>query len=324
MKKILSLVLALMLILSLAVAASADASVAPSEALTFTFGKDYATTAGGAVAAGVPTETLKFTVTADGANPDDTMITMEDQTAAAAPGEITVSVPAYSAVGKWNYTVKEVAGDTQGVTYAEDVFTVQVLVVYSETEPGKLVATASVTAGAQKKVEGVVNKYDSGSLKVTQGISGNLASKDQKFDVDVTFTAEKGKTVRNEITYAEQTIAPADWVGGAVTVTVQLAHGEDVTFTNIPAGIAYSVADQSKHTEEDPNGSDPAKGYTVTYTGGTGTVAADAAAEAVVTNTKDAAVDTGIVLDSAPYMLLVAVSVVGLSVIALGKRSREA
>ena len=126
MKKLASIMLALTLVLGMSnVAFAADGT--SSEAKTFTFEKRYETSAGETPAT-FPTETLKFSVTADEGNPDGTMITIADHTVASNPGSVVVTVPTYSKVGKWNYTVSEVAGTTQGVTYASNSFGVQVLV----------------------------------------------------------------------------------------------------------------------------------------------------------------------------------------------------
>ena len=291
MKKLASIMLALTLVLGMSnVAFAADGT--SSEAKTFTFEKRYETSAGETPAT-FPTETLKFSVTADEGNPDGTMITIADHTVASNPGSVVVTVPTYSKVGKWNYTVSEVAGTTQGVTYAPNSFGVQVLVAYDEND--NLVATTAFTTtdGKEGKIDEIVNKYDLGNLSVKKNVSGNLASKTQKFDIDVKFTSTK--EVKSAISGAAD-IAVNEWVKTGdvwtVTKTLSLAHKDAlVTFNNIPAGVTYEVVEQSKHAGTDTNGSDPSKGYTVTYT-----------------------VDTGIGMDNLPYLLLLAAAFVGIVV----------
>ena len=123
-----SLILALMLVLCMGVAAFAEdtgdaetPSGTVTEVKTFNFTKTYKTTAGNTPAT-YPVETLQFTVTADQGNPDSTMITIADHSVAGNPDQIIVTVPSYTTVGKWNYTVSEVAGNTKGVTYANTQF----------------------------------------------------------------------------------------------------------------------------------------------------------------------------------------------------------
>ena len=103
-------------------------------------------------------------------------------------------------------------------------------------------------------------------------------------------------------------------------VTVKLIHGQDVTFNNIPAGVTYTVTEQAKHEAPDPNGSNPETGYTVTYEGETGTIAENVTAAAKVINTKGTTVNTGVVLDSLPYVLLIAVAVVAVVLFTVRKR----
>lgn len=314
MKKLASIMLALTLVLGMSnVAFAADGT--SSEAKTFTFEKRYETSAGETPAT-FPTETLKFSVTADEGNPDGTMITIADHTVASNPGSVVVTVPTYSKVGKWNYTVSEVAGTTQGVTYAPNSFGVQVLVAYDEND--NLVATTAFTTtdGKEGKIDEIVNKYDLGNLSVKKNVSGNLASKTQKFDIDVKFTSTK--EVKSAISGAAD-IAVNEWVKTGdvwtVTKTLSLAHKDAlVTFNNIPAGVTYEVVEQSKHAGTDTNGSDPSKGYTVTYTGEKGTIAADTTGAATVNNEKGTTVDTGIGMDNLPYLLLLAVAFVGIVV----------
>ncbi|NSI88554.1 DUF7601 domain-containing protein [[Clostridium] scindens] len=314
MKKLASIMLALTLVLGMSnVAFAADGT--SSEAKAFTFEKRYETSAGETPAT-FPTETLKFSVTADEGNPDGTMITIADHTVASNPGSVVVTVPTYSKVGKWNYTVSEVAGTTQGVTYAPNSFGVQVLVAYDEND--NLVATTAFTTtdGKEGKIDEIVNKYDLGNLSVKKNVSGNLASKTQKFDIDVKFTSTK--EVKSAISGAAN-IAVNEWVKTGdvwtVTKTLSLAHEDAlVTFNNIPAGVTYEVVEQGKHAGTDTNGSDPSKGYTVTYTGEKGTIAADTTGAATVNNEKGTTVDTGIGMDNLPYLLLLAAAFVGIVV----------
>ena len=248
MKKVLSALLALVLVASLSVTAFATGGdhggAICSEAKTFTFTKDYVDAEGDA-AATFPAETLSFTVTAAQGNPDNTMITVADQSVEANLDEITVNVPSYTKVGKYNYTVTEVAGNTQGVTYSEVSFGVQVLVTYNSDHTALVATTSFTTEEGDGKIEGIVNQYDLGSLCVKKTVSGNLADQNKEFEVDVTFTATKD--VKSDITYIDgaetKTITAEAMADKTETVTITLKHDETVTFSNIPAGISYEVAE---------------------------------------------------------------------------------
>ena len=309
MKKFLAFLLAAMLLLSVgAVAVAEEETTKPSEsgAMTFTFSKTYQTTKG-ATPATIPNEELSFTVTPAHGNPDTTTITISDTTLSTATGNITVNVPSYSKVGKWNYTGKENAGTAQGVTYSNTEFGVQVLVTYPEDDSNKLVAQTVFTTKkdqSTEKVEGIVNTYDLGSLTVTKKVDGNLASPTQKFDFTVTFTSEK--EVKSTISGLNDVWMKGDDGKYTATQPFSLAHGETQTFSNIPVGVTYTVVEDTKHAETDANGSDTSKGYTLTYkdSKNSGTIAADTTDAIEATNTKGTTVDTGITTDSLPYVML--------------------
>ncbi len=325
MKKLISAVLAVVLVLSLSVTAFATGGghggTICSEAKTFAFTKDYVDAEGDA-AATFPAETLQFTVTAAQGNPDNTMITVADQSVDANPDEITVNVPSYTKVGKYNYTVTEVAGNTQGVTYSEVSFDVQVLVTYNAEHTALVATTSFTTEDGDGKLEGVTNIYDLGSLSVKKTVSGNLASRDKEFEVDVTFTAEEGKVVKSAITYVDgadtKTITAEAMADGTETVTITLKADETVTFSNIPAGITYAVAERD-YTDGDVNSEN---GYDAPeYTNESGTIEAGTTAEAAINNNKGTTVDTGIGLDSLPYVVIMAVAVIGLATLIVRRRT---
>lgn len=344
MKKLLSIALALVLILSMSIVASAEDAGATTK-LTMTSAP--ATYTGGGVKKAYtvvgtdtdlyPAETLTFTSTAAKDNPEATNLTVNSLDVSSKNAqELTINVPAFSTVGLYHFTISENAPETvtQGVTYTKSTIGVSVLVEYDYEDTNKdgygLKATFGITAAGENKdkADTFTNTYSVGSLNVKKEVAGNWASKTQKFDIDVTFLSTN--PVLSDISVGNgTTIAFTTWekvlegenAGKWTTsATVQLAHGDDVTFSNIPDGVTYTVAEQSKHAADDANGSDPSKGYTVTYTGETGEIGANETKNAVVTNTKNTSVDTGITMDSMPYVLLLAVACFGMVVLFSKKR----
>lgn len=339
MKKLFALLLTLALVLSFGITAMAAEPITTSKATTYEALIKTYNVVGGNDATLYPAETLSFTSTPAVGNPDPTNLTVNDlEVTGNTKQKLVINVPAYSKVGVYHYTITENAGNTQGVTYTTDAVNVSVLVEYDYTdEDGDgygLKATIGVTNAAgegegELKHDTFTNTYSLGSLTVSKEVAGNLASQSQEFAIDVTFTSDQ--PVLSTITCGDgQTIVPnEDWslVDGVYTamVTVKLIHGQDVTFNNIPAGVTYTVVEQAKHEAPDPNGSNPETGYTVTYEGETGTIAENVTAAAKVINTKGTTVNTGVVLDSLPYILLIAVAVVGVVLFTARKRrNREA
>ena len=128
MKKALATVLAATMVMGMSSTAWATTPTTETE---FKFKKTYETS-NGATPATFPKETLSFTVSPKEGNPDNTkMISVADHTVDSNPDEnIIVTIPEYEKVGKYNYTVSEVPGNTQGVTYSNNTFDVQVLAFY--------------------------------------------------------------------------------------------------------------------------------------------------------------------------------------------------
>ena len=224
-------------------------------------------------------------------------------------------------VGIYVYSLSETDGKTAGVTYDTADKYLYVTVVNGETTgtykvAGYTVRTSKVTDVSDKstKIESITNTYKAGSLAVSKEVTGNLGDKSAYFTVTVTFTAPEGTTVKSNISVSggsksyNDTIGSTDWKNGTATKEIQVKNGDTVTFKNIPAGVTYEVVETT------------ADGYKTTYTNEKGTIDT-AQIDAKIVNDKSATVDTGINLDSLPYIMMLAIAGVGLVVFAAKKRS---
>lgn len=338
MKKFLSILLALVMILSLATVAFAD----EEETEVATYSKDF---------------TLKKVWNVNGAKdgvdvyPDQDVhyaaadvdgaptVTFETLNAAEVTPEtdedgnkyfeIQGKVEGVTDVGEWHYTVNEVALNAQGAATASDG-SIELVVFATYNANGGIDITVGGELVNNKKDDTFTNVYNLGTLSVKKEVSGSAGKKDVAFDIDVTLTA--GQPVASEITISDgQTIAISDWTsdgqnGYTATKTVSLKHDQTVYFYNVPAGVTYVVEEQSKHLVGEDGIVDinnPTSDYTVTYTDNEGSIVTATTAEAVVKNVKNANTDTGIVLDSMPYILLLAVAAAGLFVLLNKKRVNE-
>lgn len=281
-----------------------------------------------------PQETLSFTAVPDETNPDGTNLTVDDLAVAGNTDQIlTLRLPVYSQVGTYRYLISETTeAEMQGVTYSGDSIAVTVLVTYNYGEEKLDTQIVLGTGeGAEAKVDTFVNGYDVGKLTLSKTVTGNLGAKDVYFDIHVTFQAEK--PVASEIPVSggshpenPSVIAVGDWTqtasGWTCTKTFRLKDTDLLTFSDIPAGITYAVEEDEKHLIGNDGfdvNSDPDTDYTATYTGETGTVEAAATAEAAVQNEKKTAVETGVLLDSMPYGLMILGAVSGL-ILVFGKK----
>lgn len=292
-----------------------------------------------------PVETLTFEADPDDSNPDTTNLTIAPLAVTGNTNQaLTITLPVYSKVGTYKYTISETTDkEMQGVTYSEDAIAMTVLVTYNYAEE-KLdtqIVLSSTTAGDQSsdanedgKVDTFINQYEVGQLTLEKTVTGNLGAKDVYFDIEVTFTS--GKEVASAIPVTggsyegnPSVIVVEDWeeAGGSWTCTkvFKLKDSDMLTFADLPKGVSYAVKEAAKHgVGEDGFDVNSATDtdYTVTYTGETGTIATGETAAACVKNEKSTSVDTGVLLDSAPYVLMMTAGAAGM-IILLGKKRYE-
>lgn len=199
-------------------------------------------------------------------------------------------------------------------------------------------------------------------FKIMKQVRGPLASHDQNFDVTVTLTSEKPVRSDISYTGGsiKKVGEGSGWTGDdtrGYTATVNLSMKDDqtVVFSGVPAGVAYTVKEDDKHIGEltADNLNDPSKGYTVAYYGGgkaldnptpsdpkadhgkslsaTGTVGKDTNNNIIIANSKGmndedsdmVKPNTGIHLDSLPYIMILALVVLGAGMMIVKSRRRR-
>lgn len=310
MKKLIKRGFAALLALTLALGMSVSAFAADGTAVAK---KDYQLTNSGTTS---PAETFQFTVekvsVTDATNPDGTAVTTEQMPNltitpvsydAGAAGSATskkdlVVTPDkdFPSVGVYTYTVTETDGKTAGVTYNKEKLELKAT-VFHDAATGAIKVAYAFRVDANKGAD-IVNTYSAGSLHVGKHVSGNLGNKEQKFNINVTFTAPEGQTVNSTITYGDKTITPEMMKDGSETVQISLGAEDVMVFNNVPYGVTYRVQE------------DKYEGYKTTYSNteeGAAYVEGTINAQFTVAdifNEKEGTVDTGVILHSAPYVLL--------------------
>lgn len=332
MKKLLALIMALAMVLSLsatafAAAPSRDArfkviykfatggTTSPAETFTFTFTNGtVADAAAGVSAPAIPSVTVDF---AEGE-------------AFAAGATKWVSVPlsriTWPSVGVYTYDVNQTVGTQAGVSYDSKTLKMKVTVAL-DNDDQYYVAFVTTTLGdsdgngqTDVKSGSFENTYSAGSLAVTKNVTGNMGDRNRYFKITVTLTGEDGKNhaASYPVTGGSKLVNGTDDTS-ASTISIgtpadfYLKHGETFTIANLPYGVTYTVEEENYSND----------GYTTT------TTYSDDASKKIdtnldtvtITNSKEAAVDTGIMLDSLPYVLLLTVCVVCMVAFFVKKRS---
>lgn len=358
MKKLISLLLALVMVLSLSMVVAAEEYAGPyhdetsitvnfskvgstaewpNEVFEFTIARGSCTdTASDVTAQNMPLPTLdnggKVSYDASG------IATLGITLPVKAGGET-----AYTSVGVYTYKITPKKGSTAGIKYHENVITLVVTVLQGDDGFLKVAAVHAETPmdptnrpvnpenpddepGATK-TDKITEIYTAGSLKVTKEVTGQLGDTTKSFSVEVVLMAPTGETVGAPVYYyknGDTTNKMAVTFGATETektITIELTDGDNWFFENMPKGMPYKVkeADYSADEYDDPKYNDgdltpDADGYV------SGSIEDETQDQVKITNNKGANVDTGVILDNAPYIVLLAVAVIGLAIVIIKKR----
>ena len=258
-------------------------------------------------------------------------------------GTLKVKLPSYTRVGTYIYQIHEVEGTTAGMTYDTAPRWLVVHVINNLNSDGDVVSgltykvamynadptNMSTTQLLAAKSDGFTNVYENGKFTVEKKVKGNMADRDKVFNFRVTFAGiehmnGKIKADGREIDLTEDG-----------TYDFTLKHDQSCEFTNIPFGVTATVneLDESGNVIANTAGAknDP---YTVSYdnnqsvTIGSKTetdtgVKVNAEFATTIINTSTENVDTGVILDNAPYILMLAVVAGGAMTLVIKKRREE-
>lgn len=243
---------------------------------------------------------------------------------------LNIYLPDYAHVGTYTYKVKQVETTANGMVHDTKELYVVVHVVNADKEniDGNLACKVAVwdkepsTEGAAK-IESIKNTYSGlNEFKVTKTVKGDLGDRDQVFNFKIVLT--KTAAVNATITFkapnaAESvSITPAMWSGNTYTSEVfTMKHGQFATLANLP----YGVTVQAIEVDEDGKSVDNKLGdYEVTNNGKTEEIKKDGATEIGIINRSTTHVDTGVILDNAPYIALLTIVAAGAVVMIMKKR----
>lgn len=312
-----------------------DASVAITKTL-----KNVNNTAEGAV----PDITASMTLDNDGkavtkpsAVTDDAQISIDDATVEDGTGTFTVHLGNIKVPGIYTYGLTEKAVNEAGVKQNAKRYTLTIYALNDTTYHGyNRIGEYKFRldeVGGQRKLGEVENSYYAGTVEISKVVEGDFGNHEQKFNFEVTLESDLPVTSVVKIRGEAVTFAKNETTGKYVaTKDITLKDGEFAGIENLPYGVTYTV----KEFTTDASGNKTyavneltvnGQKYTVKYDNATGAFAytTEETGEREVTITNDAGegdIDTGVILDNAPYMLMLAV-VAGAAMTLVIKKRRE-
>ena len=202
-------------------------------------------------------------------------------------------------------------------------------------------------AQGEEKSDGFTNTYTTYDLTLAKTVTGNQGDRDKFFKFTVTISnavpgtvydvtipttdaptqndLEQGDSIDN-VNLDKLTVgsAQAPETTGSVTATYYIKHNQSIVIQGLTSDTAYTITETDYSTD----------GYTTTFAIDSGSAVTSNATPSenntmnssdhtvTFTNTKNGTVPTGILLETAPYLILGAVVVAGLVVLFATRRRR--
>lgn len=228
---------------------------------------------------------------------------------------VDFSQVSFSTPGIYRFTVTE-SGTVNGVT--NDTKNIRYIDVYVVDNNGALSVsnyilhdgTAAIPGDGEytDKATGFTNTYATENVTLTKQVEGNMGDKSKDFTFTITVTSAGGAK-NYTVEASDGTEYPA--IAAGTPATVYLSDGESVTIKGLSEGDTYKISEEE------------VSGYTTKYTT-TGEVSEEAttgnettdlttatSTSVIFYNISEASTPTGIVMDIAPYALLVVIAAAG-------------
>ena len=208
---------------------------------------------------------------------------------------------------------------TKGQSGLQVVYTIKKGKVTSADNLGAKEGTAKFT---NKYTEKTNDKGNNKPLTITKTVTGAQGDQTKDFNFTVEFSTPEGFVNNTDWKLGDITAKKGDTdltnENGKFTFTAKSA--DEVTFDNIMAGVTYTVTETEANTE----------GYTTSYEGAANGVATstnennlvgEKANNLTVRNDKQGSVVTGVIVNNAPFIVMIGAAAAG--VVAYGSAKRK-
>ena len=237
--------------------------------------------------------------------------------------------------GIYYYTVTETNNGIQGVTYAKPL-TMKVTAGYATADAKELTYWVALTrdttetnflfnkdnkVGQDKAFE---NTYSAGDLVITKAIRGSNGDRAHEFNFTITLSGQKGTKV--SYTAADKPATGIIGDDGTLTISdIKLADDGKFVISNIPYGVTYTISENTEGYIATAMKGSATANLTTTDTTATynDSVDADSTTIAFTNTLGNTVIDTGVILDNAPYILMLAVVAGGAMTLVIKKRREE-
>lgn len=271
---------------------------------------------------------------------DDAQISIDDAAVEDGTGAFTVHLGNIKVPGIYTYGLTEKAVNEAGVKQNAKRYTLTVYALHASNATGtNRIGEYKVRldeVGGGTKLAEVENRYYAGTVEIAKFVKGDFANHEQKFNFEVTLESDLPVTSVVKIRGEAVTFAKNETAGKYVaTKDIALQDGETASIENLPYGVTYTVKEfttdasgnKTYAVKNDDELTVNGQKYTVKFDNATGAFAynTDETGEREVTIINDAGegdIDTGVILDNAPYILMLAV-VAGAAMTLVIKKRRE-
>ena len=224
-------------------------------------------------------------------------------TSATYTGSTTIStdVSKFSAPGIYHYTVTETGGSYEGIDYdtgARDLY------VYVTNGANGLVVSNVVLVKNGTKSDAWSNDYGkerdtTHDVTITKSVTGSQGDMNKSFNFEVSVSGSAaGEMYKVVVKETASATATTQYVtSGATPVTISIKHGGSIQIFGLTANDTYKVVEADYSSD----------GYTTTNGTLEKKVTADNTQE-TVTNAKNVTPPTGVIMNIAPYVLMVALA----------------
>lgn len=234
----------------------------------------------------------------------------------------------FTAPGLYHYVVTEKDKTYTGITEDTKTYDLYVLVAVDEAEDsvgGLYIAGATFSyMDGDTKLTGMTNTYTTHNITLSKTVTGNQGDRNKYFEFTVTINNAIDDTVYNvtgdfttgkDLNGDKQDDNPTTLTatGGTVVQKYYLKDGQNIVINGVADGSTYSINEASYADD----------GYKTTDSGNTNGSIANADVSVTFTNNKQGTVPTGILLETAPYMILGAVVLAGIVVLFVTRRRRS-